>query len=318
MSAFMEKINEKKNLFLGILLAASAVTAWGSQSVVCRYIYGNEPGTFDAATLAFYRFFIGGIVLLIFQLFRKEERKKLFIVLKKGWYIFLVLGFIGITLEGFCQTLSLKYTTAGRSALFGASAPVFTVIFATLFLKEKLNKWNISGTLLGVAGVVLVLFKPGMDTFGSGSMILGDILALCSGLSWGLYTVIAVKPTDEYGAITCTAFSMLFASVFLFIPAAWTGDIWQKMPETTFWGTLYLGTVAAGFAIPAWVGATKYLPAGVLGAFGYLSLVLAILFSILFLGEKFSWQFAASFFMTLSSLYLVIKGSEKKDPDSGK
>ena len=64
MNELMDKVREKKNLFLGILLAASAVTAWGSQSVVCRYIYGNEPETFDAATLAFYRFFTGGIVLL--------------------------------------------------------------------------------------------------------------------------------------------------------------------------------------------------------------------------------------------------------------
>lgn len=306
-------VKNKYSLWLGILLAGSSVAVWGSQSVVGRFLYGESPEEFDASAIAFYRFLIGGMVLLGFLLCIPGERKALLPALKSDWKRFLLLGFVGITMEGLLQTLSLKYTTSARSALFGAGAPIFTVLFAWILLKEPLNGRGIAGTILGMAGTVVILGGGGMDVYSSKTMIAGDFLALGSGFSWGLYTVLAVAPAKKYGALVCTCWAMLFASLMLAVPAAFSGGLTQSPSLRTALGVLYLGVAASGFAIPAWAGASRYLSAGALGAFGYLSLILAVLFSILFLGETCTWRFVVSFLMILVSLYLVIRGSRTQN-----
>ncbi|MBO4303330.1 MAG: EamA family transporter [Lentisphaeria bacterium] len=302
----------KFDLFKGILLAASSVAVWGSQSAVGRFLYGEAPEEFDAFSIAFYRFLLGDVTVFLFLLLLPQERPKLFSSLKSSWKTFLLLGFVGIAMEGSLQTLSLKYTSSGRSALFGAGAPLFTVLFARLLLKEPFNSWNTTGILLGLAGVVLILGGGGMDVYSTHTMLAGDLLALGSGLSWGLYTVLAVEPTKKYGPLVCTCWAMLFAAPLLGIPAAFSGGLCRLPSPRTVLCVLYLGIAASGFAIPAWAGASKYLSAGALGAFGYLSLALAILFSILFLGESFTLRFLAAFLLILMSLLLVLKGSKGK------
>lgn len=301
----------------GCLLAGTAAAAWGSQSFATRLLFGECSSEFNAYCVAFYRFFAGTLFLVIWQKFSTNDLPELFSALKKDWKNFLFLGFIGIAMEGLCQTASGAFTSSGRSALFGAGAPVFTLIFAFFLLKEKVTFLKIAGIAAGMGGAVLMLLTQGGDMYAGKNSIIGDLLALASGMFWGLYTVLLVKPTRKYGGRITASATMIFASFLLFIPAVISGGLWKLPSPTMFWGLLYLGLVASGIAIPCWNAAAKYLSAGALGAFGYLSLLLAVTLSVAGLKEKVSLTFFLAFILIVASVWMTVQDAssdtEKKE-----
>ena len=204
------------NILKGCILAGIAAGAWGSQSFATRVLFGECSEEFNAYCVAFYRFLSGTIFLLIWQKFTTNDLVLLFSAMKKEWKNFLFLGFIGIAMEGLCQTASGAFTSSGRSALFGAGAPVFTLIFSFLFLKEKATFLKIAGIAIGMGGAILMLMTQGGDMYAGKNSIIGDLLALASGMFWGLYTVLLVKPTRKYGGRITASATMIFACFCIF------------------------------------------------------------------------------------------------------
>jgi len=54
-------------------------------------------------------------------------------------------------------TAALKLETAGIAAILTSSSPLFAVVFAALFLRERLNRWSMLGVALCLAGIGFVL-----------------------------------------------------------------------------------------------------------------------------------------------------------------
>ena len=74
---------------------------------------------------------------------------------KKAW-IFLACAGVATTLASLFQFRALKEGHAGGVSSIDRSSLVFTILFATLFLKEKLTWQLIVGGLLIVGGAVLI------------------------------------------------------------------------------------------------------------------------------------------------------------------
>lgn len=297
----------------GCILAGIAAGAWGSQSFATRFLFGECTDEFNPYCVAFYRFLAGTLFLLFWQKCTTNDLPIHLSAVKKEWKNFLFLGFIGIAMEGLCQTASGAFTSSGRSALFGAGAPVFTLIFSFLFLKEKASLRKSLGIAVGMGGAILMLMTAGGDMYAGKNSMTGDLLALASGMFWGLYTVLLVNPTRKYGGRITASATMIFASILLLIPALISGGMWKIPSGTMLWGLLYLGLVASGIAIPCWNAAAKYLSAGALGAFGYLSLLLAVLLSIAGLKEKISIAFFAAFIMIIGSIAMTVQGASPEE-----
>lgn len=85
--------------------------------------------------------------------------------------------------------------TAINAGLSPTLAPIllqtqvfFTALFALVYLKEKLSKWQISGGLIAFAGIALV----SIDSKGESSL-LGIILILAAAISWALGNTVCKK-----------------------------------------------------------------------------------------------------------------------------
>ena len=138
-------------------------------------------------------------------------------------------GFIGfgfITALHFLSYIaSLNFTTIAHSLAIVYTAPLFVTLFSSWFLKEPIARRKWLGVGVTVAGIaILAGFEPRLD----GRMILGDLLALVSAVTYGLYSVAGRSQRERYGLFTYTgtvyglaALWALPAAVLSFTPAGY-------------------------------------------------------------------------------------------------
>ena len=295
----------------GIALGLFSTVLWGSFYPVSRVLFGKAGEQFDEFFVSFIRFLLG---FLLFSplLFTAANREKTKTALKNDWLPLLLLAFIGIVCEGVLVFVANKYTTAARASLMANTTPIPTLLLSWLFAKEMLTGRKAAGMLLGMAGALLAVLSRGGDLFSAGSATWpGDLLAFASGLCWAVFTVFGKGISRRYGALLVTAI-LYGAGCLLMVPVmliarsslsvAFTFPVWA--------GIVYL-SVSGLLANACWYRALKYLPPGELGSFGYLSALLAVGSSILFLREKLSWGFLLAAAAVIAGVWLMV-GERKK------
>ena len=76
------------------------------------------------------------------------------------WLIFLVLT--EPVAYAYCETWGVELTTASESSIFIGSIPLAVVVMELIFNRKKISKREITGVLIGFAGVVsCIVFAPG-------------------------------------------------------------------------------------------------------------------------------------------------------------
>jgi drug/metabolite transporter (DMT)-like permease len=107
---------------------------------------------------------------------------------------------------------SLSYTTIAHSLAIVYTAPIFVTLFSALLLKEPIlpRKWL--GVLVAVAGIAVLV---GFEAHWTRTMLLGDLLALCSAITFGLYSVAGRSQREHYGLFT-------YAGTVYALAALWT------------------------------------------------------------------------------------------------
>ncbi|NMA42300.1 MAG: EamA family transporter [Oligosphaeraceae bacterium] len=301
--------NQLKGLFLGL----TATCFWSSFYPVSRYLFGSEAEKFDELFVSFLRFAFAFLFLLPF-LFRGDSLRKFCRNWKHDWGLFLFLSAVGIVGEGVLIFVATKYTTAARASLMANLSPVFTVLLSWLAGKEMLTGRKVTGMLLGFAGITTVVLSRGADIFtGGASTLCGDFLALGSGVCWAVYTVFGTKITEQYGGIFCTAVLFGLGTVLMIPVMLLAGSkISFDFPGTVWLGLLYLGCCTNGLANGAWYCALKYVKPSELGALGYVSAMITVTFSIVFLAEKITWLFALAIVMVLGGVSLMLSIGNKR------
>jgi drug/metabolite transporter (DMT)-like permease len=191
-------------------------------------------------------------------------------------------GLLGITIYHVALNFGELTVTAGAASLIIASGPVFTALFATAFLGERLTVLGWAGIAVSFAGVALI-------TLGEGSGGLhfepGALLILVSAVATGAYFVISKPLLDRYGALAFTTYAIWTGTVPMLV---WAPSLVRQMSAATIGQTaavVYLGVFPAAIAYLAWSYALARMPASLLSAFLYLSPVLAIAIAFVWIGE---------------------------------
>lgn len=99
--------------------------------------------------------------------------------------------------------LGLQMTTASNATLIGSSEVVLTILFAALFLGEKLTRIKLLLAGISFLGIVLLVFQ---DASGSGrSSLSGDFLILLSTLFAVCYVLLSKKQIETADPLLLTA-----------------------------------------------------------------------------------------------------------------
>ncbi|MBA2941074.1 EamA family transporter [Paenibacillus sp. CGMCC 1.16610] len=100
------------------------------------------------------------------------------------------------------QAFGLQFTTSAEAGIIHATVPIFTMIAAAHFLKERATRLQQFSTLLSVAGVILIFVMKG-TTIDLTNMK-GTLLILLSALSLAGYSVLARKLTLRLNVFAMT------------------------------------------------------------------------------------------------------------------
>ena len=97
------------------------------------------------------------------------------------------------------QTFGLIYASSSEAGILMAAAPVFTLLLATYFLKEKTSILQKISIILSVLGVIYIMVMKG-STFDVNNMT-GIILLVLSSLCFSGYSVMARSLTKDFTTI---------------------------------------------------------------------------------------------------------------------
>ncbi len=299
----------------GLTLAMLATILWASYYPAARFLFGTEADKCDPYELSLIRSAISTLFFLPFVLFSASRRREAPALLKREWKTLLFLALTGIVMQGVLVFVSLKYTTAARGSLMANASPIFTVIAAWLWLKEKITPRMLTGMCMGFAGIVLVMLSKSQDAFldPGKSTFVGDMLALLSGVCWALYTVGGSRIVKQYDTWTVTMFVFALGTLMLPFVMLAAGSPFDFRLTSRLWiGMTYMGIFTGGLAFCLWFLALKFVSASELGSFGYLSALLAALFSVLLLHERITLFFIASALLAVFGVALMVRTGKSK------
>lgn len=159
-------------------------------------------------TLA-HRFSIAFISIVIFMSFTKNRVK----IGKQDIMRILPLAILYPLAFFTFQVLGLVKISSSEAGIIQATIPVFTLILASVLLKEKSSHLQLLFIGLSVAGVIFMLYMSNGGA--SAGNIIGSGLILLSALAVSFYNVFARKLTRQYSLITLT-YMMTFCGFVIF------------------------------------------------------------------------------------------------------
>ena len=288
----------RDNKVFGYILAAACVFFWGITFVCTKYLLRD----FTPLEILFYRFIAAYAGLWILR--PKFEK-----IAARDNILFALAGFSGVILYQLFENIAINYTNASNVSVIVSICPLFTAIFSQIFLKEKhLSLWFIVGFVISITGITLVCLN------GSRSLEFnpkGDILALCSAICWGVYSVvISIINRKNYNQIAATR-RIFFFAVLMMIPLMIFTD--QKNISSNsirftnplnITSLLFLGIIASGFCFAAWNKACKITGTVKVSCSLYLIPIVTIIFAFFALGEQITILSAIGAVVTIAGLFI--------------
>ena len=192
----------------------------------------------DVYTILFFRAFIAAIFILLVIIFRKRL-KELSII--SPIQTLLVGLFQGLSI--FLYFLSVLNTTVSNALFLVYTAPIFSLIFAKFFFKEKIEKETIIGVIITLIGIIFVL-DPKTFSFNS-SQTLGNLMGLASGFFYSAMALTA-KPIMKNKSGYYTAFwqYVVISLMFVFFIKINSVNILLE----NWWKLLIIGILCTGIA----------------------------------------------------------------------
>ncbi|MFM0057549.1 DMT family transporter [Paraburkholderia phytofirmans] len=259
------------------LLAAGAVAftivSWASAFPFIRIgLQGLPPLQLAAA-----RFATAALLVLAWLAYRRPR-----LPTWRDSLRFALCGFLGIALYNALLNTGEKTVAAGAASFIVNTLPIFTALLAAVVLGERFNRWGWLGSLVSLAGIaVIARGQPGGLTLGAGStLILGA--ALCS----ASYFVLQRRLIPVYGALTCTAYTLLAGALLL---TPWLPGALHSLdgaPHGTLQAVLVLGVFPAALGYATWTFALGHFGAARAANFLYLTPAVATALSALLTGER--------------------------------
>jgi drug/metabolite transporter (DMT)-like permease len=207
--------------------------------------------------------------------------------LLRNWKPVFFVGLLNSAIPFVCFSFALLSITTGMSSMLNATVPLFGALVAWFWLHDKPSRSRSLGLFIGFIGVAMLAWdQAGVKAGASG---IAPVWAVLAGLlACACYAVSASYTrrflTDVPALVIATG-SQIGAMLGLALPALWFKP--TQMPSVSAWlALLMVGVVSSGIAYILFFRLTANAgPARALSV-TYVVPVFAVLYGLLFLGEK--------------------------------
>ena len=272
------------------VLTSLAMIAFASNSLLCRVALKHTG--IDAASFTTIRLISGALVLwLIIRISHKTGSGQ------GNWFSALALF---VYAAGFSYAYVNLPASTGALLLFGAVQA--TMIGQGIRAGERLNRLQITGFLLALAGLVGLL-SPGL----SAPPLSGSLLMLTAGIAWGVYSLRGKGAGDPL-KVTAGNFARAVPLAAVLSLLMHEG---ASVDSAGFWYAVLSGAAASGAGYAIWYSALPALKVTTAATVQLSVPVLTALGGIAFLGESLSLRLVLASVAILGGIGLVIL--EKKE-----
>lgn len=252
------------------------MVVWAANFVLVKDAIRTVP----PVGFAFTRFVLAGLVLLAILRWREGS-----IGLPRATVVPLaLLGALGFGCYQVLWATGLTVTSAGTSAILVATTPIWTVLVAVAMRTEAPHRARFLGTVVGFAGVALVVAARGLNPASVGA---GDLATLAAAVCWGSYLALSAPLLASLSPLRLTTWAILFGTVVMAIPGsvqlAGAGSAW--VTPGTLAAIAYSGVVAGGLSSVLVFRAVAVVGPSRVANLQLLAPVLTVLFAALTLGE---------------------------------
>ena len=211
-----------------IMALGIAIIFWASAFAGIRAALED----FSPGPMALFRFGVASLVLLAIVLLRGMP-----LLAKKDVPFILVLGFLGISVYHVALNYGEITITAGSASLLIGSAPIFTVLLAKIFLKEKLSLRGWVGIIVSFGGIALISLGEGEGY----TIDAGALLILLAAICVSIFFVFQKFLHNRYSPFQITTYSIWAGTMFLLIFLPGLIDEMANASSANILTVVYLG-----------------------------------------------------------------------------
>lgn len=281
------------------ILAFLIVVIWGTTFVSTKLLINSGLTPIDIFVCRF---------ALAYALVWIISPKKLFANNLKDELLLAALGVTGGSLYFLAENFALSYTNTSNVSLIVCTTPIFTSILLAITSKdERMNRWQIGGSLLAFAGMALVVLN---GHFVLKLSPLGDGLALAAAWSWAFYSLIMKRMANRYSSKFINR-KIFFYGLLTIVPVAlvhgFTLTCDMVSTPKVLMNLIYLGVVASMVCYILWNVVLKNI--GVVNASNYIYLnpVVTVITAAALINEKITVFAIIGMVMILGGLLMAEK-----------
>jgi len=297
----MHDTHTRQQVLTGIGLAILATLIWSGNFIIARGVIKDIP----PVTLAFYRWLSATIILLPFAW--KNISGDWQMIKSNPWY-FLLAAVTGVSMFNTFVYIAGHYSTAINMALLGTcTSPILSVIFARIFLKEKITLLRISGMIICIAGILLLLSNGSFETLLRFRFTKGDWWILAAALTFAIYNTMVKKKPKEMHPVNFL-FSLFLIGTIILLPFYFS-ELKSKggiaIDISNLGAILYLGLGASVICFLIWNKTIALLGTGRTALFGNLIPVFSSIEAVILLNEKITTIHIFSFILVVTGLIIA-------------
>lgn len=281
------------------LLAVFVVAVWGGTLVNTKVLV---HAGMSALEIFYARYILAYVAMLL------VAHKKMLADSWRDELMMVVLGITGASLYFISENVAISLTNVNNVSFIVSASPIFTMIFCILLVKgTRMTSKFALGTLLAVAGVAIVIFN------GKGELQFdpkGDLIAVFTSASFGLYSFLLKPISAKYDAATITrkVFGYgLLTGLPLFLIWPWEFPLQNLLHVEVMGNLLFLGLIASCCCFFLYSVIVAKLGSMTASNYNYLSPLFTVVISAMFLSEPMTLMAYLGCALILFGVYVANK-----------
>lgn len=299
--SFREDYKPLNNIYIGIGLAVLAAFIWSGNFIIAKAVNKDIP----PISLNFYRWLIASLIIFPFAIKHFKAQWKL---VRQSWHYLFWVSLTGVALFNTFVYIGAHYTSAINLALIGTtSSPIMSIVFARIFLKEKIGWMKLAGMILCTIGVLFLLSNGNFQNLFTLRFSTGDLWMLLAAFCFAVYNTLVKKKPAAISPVNFLFIIFSFGTLMVlpffiwelnrYPPVVWNGNLILSI--------LYLGLAASVICFLIWNMAIGKLGAGRTALFGNLIPIFSSIEAAIILHEDFTWIHFTSMIIVFAGILLA-------------
>jgi|TARA_B100000902_G_scaffold280294_1_gene266117 drug/metabolite transporter (DMT)-like permease len=282
--------------FSAIIVAA---IGWGSGNVISRSLL--IEGIDEIYLITIRVVVIGTILIIYYSLFIREKFE---IIIFKEASLTSIFSLFAVS---WFFIFALQYISSGLVTLLISSAPVFTVIWLKILLKEEnISKTRYLAIFIGLIGVSYLFLTKETGLLNQGDILVGGTLAFMGVQCIALATVLNRKFAPKYKVFTWLTYQYPTV-MFLTISAFFIFDIQIESLSTSQVTRIIFLILANLSAFTSFTWLIRRVSALQVASVDYLVPIIGVSAGVIFLNESFNFNIVVAGVFIFISLILNTK-----------